>query len=74
MPHTLCEGIYNFMEPILIADEDYVCNKCRKIRSVRILDLFEQPIASLDKTVTQGGVDDFQANTNTNPTNHNFSE
>ena len=57
MPHTLCEGIYNFMEPILIADEDYVCNKCRKIRSVRILDLFEQPIASLDKTVTQGGVD-----------------
>jgi hypothetical protein len=57
IPHTLCEGLHNFSEPILIADEDYVCNMCRKISSDGIIDLFEQAIASLDKKVTQVEVD-----------------
>ena len=57
IPHTLCEGLHNFSEPILLADEDYVCNMCRKISSDGIIDLFKQAIASLDKKVAQVEVD-----------------
>ena len=57
LPHTLCEGLHDFSEPILIDDEVYICNKCREVSLDGIKFIFEEAITCLDAKVRQAEID-----------------
>ena len=52
-PHTLCEGLSDFSYPILLADEEYLCNKCQGFSNEEIDGKFQTEINNLDFNVKQ---------------------
>ena len=50
-PHTLCEGLSDFSYPILLDDEEYLCNKCEGFSKEEIDGKFQSEIDNLDLNV-----------------------